>query len=231
LNKIIRLIRKKWRGIAFWLFYKQLFNKFLLYIVKDAKEKEEIYRLRYQVYCEEYKYIDAKKHPDGLEIDEYDKYADILVIRDKEGEIAATVRIINKSVLGFPIEKHFSLKYPPAMFSEGNVVEISRLIVAKKYRKKHLVIFLLKGLYVIAIQIKASKAFCIIDEKLYPLLRQLHVPVNKIGEKQIYQGVTFPCVIIISEWIEDVRKSRAFQSFFTYGGFEYQEDHDKYVIH
>jgi N-acyl-L-homoserine lactone synthetase len=227
----IKRIRYLYRNLIFWLFYKQIFNDFHFYIVTDEKEKVDIYRLRYQVYCEEYGYIDIKNHPDKLEKDEYDPYSDYLVIRDKKNEIAATVRIIRNSSVGFPIIKHFTTNLDLQNINKNNVVEISRLIVAKKYRRKQLILFLLKGLSVYAINKNISHAYCVIDEKLHPLLLKMHVPVRIIGDKQLYQGVTFPCMIVISEWIEEVRKSKIIQSFFTYKGFVFEDKTGKYVIH
>lgn len=227
----LRQLRRAFRSISFWLFYKKIFENFSCYVVHSEEEKKELYRLRYEVYCLEYKYLDARLYPTGMESDEYDKVSEHLVIRDKEGEIAATVRVIKNSKLNFPINRHFRLDIETPKGPTDNVVEISRLIVAKKYRKKHLIIFLLKGLWLIAIQEKVTHAFCVIDERLYPLLRQLCVPITIVGQKQLYQGVTFPCLIVITEWIEQVRQGRTLQSFFTYRGIEFENGKGKYVIH
>lgn len=226
-----RKVRLIYRNFVFWLLYKKLFDDFQFYIASDPKEIREIFRLRYKVYCEEYAYIDKSKHPDGLEKDEYDDYSEHLIIRDKEHQVAATVRIIMGSPIGFPIEKNFTISLDTKKINRDRMVEISRLIVAKKYRKKHLLIFVLKGLSVLAINKNVSHAYCVIDEYLYPLLLKLHVPVRIIGEKQLYQGVTFPCIIVISEWIEEVRKSRTIQGFFTYKGLVFDQQNGKYVIH
>lgn len=228
---IIKKFRYIFRNISFWLFYKQMFNDFQFYIVTDEKEKEDLYRLRYQVYCEEYGYIDKNGFSNKQEKDEFDAYSDNLVIRDKHNDVAATVRIIRNSEIGFPILKHFKTNISLKDVDPKKVVEISRLIVAKKYRKKQLLLFLLKGLSVYAINKNITHAYCVIDEKLSPLLIKLRVPVRIVGDKQLFQGVTFPCLIIIPEWIEEVRKSRIMQSFFTYKGFTFENETRKYVIH
>lgn len=228
---IYKKIRAFFRAASFWIFYKNLFNDFRFYIADDEKEIEDIYRLRYKVYCEEYGYIDKSKYPDGLEKDKFDKHSSYLVIRDKHDEVAATVRIIHYSIDGFPIQEHFKFNLDINKIDREHLVEISRLIVAKKYRRKQLIVFLLKGLSVYAINKKVSHAFCVIDEKLYPMLHKLSVPVQIIGEKQLYQGVTFPCIIVISEWIEEVRKNRILRGFFTYRGFTLEKESGKYLIH
>ena len=229
--KFIRRIKYLFRGLMFWLFYKNLFNDFQFYIANDEKEINEIYRLGYRVYCEEYGYIDKSLHPDGLEVDIYDKCSSYLVIRDKKNEVAATVRIIHHSEEGFPIQKHFTFNINADSLDTKHLVEISRLIVAKKYRRKNLIVFLLKGLCVYAINKNVTHAFCVIDERLYPMLIKLSVPVRIIGEKQLYQGVTFPCLIVIPEWIEEVRKNKILRGFFTYKGFTFEKETGKYLIH
>lgn len=228
---LVKKIKAILRGLTFWIFYKNLFNDFQFYIANDPQEIKDIYRLRYQVYCEEYGYIDKEKHPDGMETDKFDKHSSYLVIRDKQNIVAATVRIIHNSPEGFPIQEHFKFNIDTSKIDNEHLVEISRLIVAKKYRRKHLIVFLLKGLSVYAINKKVSHAYCVIDEKLYPLLRKLSVPVRIIGDKQLYQGVTFPCIIVISEWIEEVRKNRILRGFFTYKGFTFEKESGKYLIH
>lgn len=219
------------RNLSFFLFYKNLFNDFKFYIATDEEEIRQIYKLRYQVYCEEYGYIDKNKFPNKEEKDEYDKYSAYLVIRDKHDEVAATVRIIKNSQEGFPIQKNFRFNLDTSVINQENLVEISRLIVSKKYRRKHLLIFLLKGLSVYAINKNVTHAYCVIDERLYPLLRKLSVPVRIIGEKQLYQGVTFPCIIVIPEWMEEVRRNRFIRGFFTYKGFTFEKSSGKYLIH
>lgn len=224
-------VKSSFRTIFFWIFYRNVFSDFKFYITTDPEEIKEIFKLRYLVYCEEYAYIDKKLHPDREEKDEYDKFSSYLVIRDEYNEIAASVRIISNSPLGFPIQKHFKFNIDLSNLKEEKVVEISRLIVAKKYRRRHLIVFLLKGLSLFAINKNVQHAFCVIDEKLYPLLKKLSVPVRIIGDKQLYQGVTFPCIIVISEWMEEVRKSRMLRGFFTYKGFTFDEESGKYLIH
>lgn len=226
-NRIKLLIR----SLIFWIFYKNIFNDFRFYIATEKSEIDDIYKLRYQVYCEEYGYIDKRNFPSGLETDEFDKFSSYLVIRDKHNEIAATVRIIHYSEIGYPILKHFKFNIDNSHIDKNSLVEISRLIVAKKYRRKHLIIFILKGLSVYAINKKITHAYCVIDEKLYPLLRKLSLPIRIIGEKQLYQGVTFPCIIVIAEWMEEVRKSRLMRGFFTYKGFTLEPESGKYLIH
>jgi N-acyl-L-homoserine lactone synthetase len=183
------------------------------------------------VYCEEYGYIDRNNCPDGLEKDVYDEHSDYFIIRDSKNNIAATVRIIKNSQAGFPLEKNFHLNIETSNLDHDHLVEISRLIVARKYRKKLLLLFLVKGLYLYAIEQKITHAYFIIDEKLYPLLLKIKVPVIKIGTPAIYQGLTFPCLVDVTEWERNVRRSRSFNRFYYFGGMDLSDDGNKYEVH
>ncbi len=231
--RIFRKLRNAYNSINFFLNYKNIFDNFDFYINKtnSASELEELYRLRYKVYCEEYKYIDQDKHPNKFETDEYDQYSDHFVMRDKTHEIAAMVRVIKYSREGFPLEKFFQRNVQLSQDDQEKTVEISRLIVAQKYRKKGLLLFLLKGLYRYALDNNVRYAYSVMDETLYPILKKIRVPLRIIGPKNVYQGVTFPCLLSVSEWIDEVKSSRAISKFFSYGGIEENVNDQKYVIH
>ena len=45
----------------------------------DSEELlKEIYRVRYEVYCQECGFLPTSDYPDGLEIDEFDEHSSIL---------------------------------------------------------------------------------------------------------------------------------------------------------
>lgn len=96
-----------------------------------------IFRLRYQVYVNEWRFEAAADHPGGLESDLYDAHSVHYFARDKnEGKIVATVRVILNSELGFPIEKHFDIDEQIHPVDKDRIGEVSRLAVSKEYRKR-----------------------------------------------------------------------------------------------
>jgi N-acyl amino acid synthase of PEP-CTERM/exosortase system len=99
---------------------------------------EELYRLRYQVYCTECGFESPEDHPDGLEYDEYDPFSShFCAIVEGSERIIGTVRIIHDSPLGLPIESHCELD-PETKFSgdHRHVGEISRLAISKDFRRR-----------------------------------------------------------------------------------------------
>ncbi len=106
---------------------------------------QDIYRLRFKVYCEEWGFEKAEDHPDGLEIDEYDNYSvHFAAISKKFDQLIGTVRIILDSPQGFPIHHHCvvdpkleeQVLVKVADSKSVRLGEISRLAVCKDYRRR-----------------------------------------------------------------------------------------------
>jgi len=122
-------------------------------VSRDDPLMEEIYRLRYKVYCDEWGFEKPEDHPDGLEHDRFDEYSVHFAAIDRKGDVIGTVRIILESSLGFPIQHHCTIdqelqrrvaaKVPDAARSRFG--EISRLAVSKDYRRRSLDNLILDG--------------------------------------------------------------------------------------
>ncbi len=98
----------------------------------------DLFRLRYQVYCNQCGFEDPANYPDMIEQDEYDDYA-VHFGKTIAGDYAmdGTVRMILYSEMGFPIEKNFiidPLSLPA--FDRSRIAEISRLAISKDFRRK-----------------------------------------------------------------------------------------------
>lgn len=108
----------------------------------SQKIMEEIFRLRFKVYCEEWGFEDPANYPDGLERNEYDNTAQHYTIRDViDGSIIGTVRVILPSELGYPVLKYCTID--PVMYEsasgglqEMRIGEVSRLAISKDFRKR-----------------------------------------------------------------------------------------------
>ena len=102
--------------------------------------KEEIYKLRYDVYVSEFGFEKKEDHPLGLEKDIYDPYsvelAAIEQIDENTQKVIGTIRLILHSENGFPIENvaptDFKGEKPPI----EKIAEISRLTINKDYRRR-----------------------------------------------------------------------------------------------
>lgn len=228
---ISQILTKAKREIEFWWFYKNFYKNFVFYTSEDKKELEELYKIRYQVYCEEYRYIDKSKTKNGLEFDEWDPRSLHFIIRDLDKEICATVRLILNSEQKFPIFKHFKLDVNINHYNLNKVAEISRFIVTSKYRRHHLMFVLIKGLYLYVKSTGIENIFSVLDDKLFPLLISLGVPFRKIGPPSLYQGFTYPCVLNCKEFeIQLSRSNKRLYHYLTEGMISYDNIKQKYSL-
>lgn len=201
------------------------------------EEKIEIYKLRYQVYCEEYGFLPAADHPDGLEKDEYDDFSTHFTATDNQGNIIGTIRLIQDSKLGLPIEKYCGLKIDNSINSRENIAEISRLAINKIYRNrvndyycgfslaendvdKHqenisvhrhrLPIFL--GLY--KVMYRESKWmgviqwYAVMESFLNHILMRYNFEFFQVGQAVNYHGVRIPYSIYISQVERDLAQRK-----------------------
>jgi len=79
-------------------------------ILRTDERINEVYMLRYKVYCDEWGFENPEDHPGGVEIDEFDECSShFAVIRKDNDEMIGTTRIIFCSDKGFPLEGHAEL--------------------------------------------------------------------------------------------------------------------------
>ena len=109
---------------------------FIVDKVLDDSGLKEIYRLRYKVYVEEWGFERPENHPDGIEIDEFDKNSVHFATKNENENIIGTVRLILNSPIGFPIEKRCKLNINKDELPRNYLAEISRLAISKQYRRR-----------------------------------------------------------------------------------------------
>jgi N-acyl amino acid synthase of PEP-CTERM/exosortase system len=105
--------------------------------VEPPESFDALYRLRYQVYCNECGFIRPEDFPSGKESDKYDPYSVHFIAEDHIGPIG-TARVILDSPHGFPLEEHCkgALTSDLSGFPRKNLAEVSRLVISKEYRKR-----------------------------------------------------------------------------------------------
>lgn len=214
------------------LIERNFLNNFSFYTTSNEQELDEIFRIRFMVYCEEYRYLDSRNYPNHRETDEFDKRSLHLVVRHKTGNLAATARLIPDSPIGLPIEKHFKLDVQIPHDSRSQISEVSRLIVARQYRRRDLLLVLIKGLFLLTKNLNINDIFCVLDDKLLPHLKKLGIPINKIGRTAIYQGLTAPYLIHVNEFEEMMQERNSWLlKFFSNGKMKSVGKDYKYALH
>jgi N-acyl amino acid synthase of PEP-CTERM/exosortase system len=97
--------------------------------------KKAIYRLRYQVYVEEFGFERPEDHPGGLETDEYEPYSIHMAALEND-QVIGTTRLVLHSDKGFPIEHAVQVHFPGKKPAPECIAEISRLAISPRYRRR-----------------------------------------------------------------------------------------------
>lgn len=149
------------------------FNEYFDMVPAISDElKNEVYKLRYQVYCLETGFEDPDLFPDGLEIDEFDSHSIHYLIRHKKlGIYMATTRLIlpcpNNIEKLFPIEIHSQIDNLDALkhISRNYLGEASRFCVSKDFRRRKNEIHTVPG-----ISEETEKVFSQDEQRIFPHL-------------------------------------------------------------
>lgn len=102
--------------------------------------REEVFRLRYKVFCIENPFEDKNAFPDQLEHDAYDPHSSHILLRENErGQAIGTIRLIRPNHANlrgsFPMQgvcSHDLIQNPDAV---RNFCEVSRLCITKDFRR------------------------------------------------------------------------------------------------
>jgi N-acyl amino acid synthase of PEP-CTERM/exosortase system len=123
------------------------FHRYFELVLADTPAlREEVYRIRFQVYCREMHFEREEDSPGGLEMDEFDARARHCLIRHRgSGQFAGCVRLVladpQHPEAPFPFEK-FCLKsiwhdiLDVRNLPRHKIGEISRLAVTSAFRKR-----------------------------------------------------------------------------------------------
>lgn len=116
-------------------------------IAASARELDDVYRLRYDVYVEDDKKFNPESFPDGRMVDRFDAMSNVANIIAYNGATPiATLRLNKSSEVGLPSDDlyDFSLfreKVQEELQGEGVIVSCGMLCVHRSWRRKREVIF------------------------------------------------------------------------------------------
>ena len=212
--------------------------EFMRVAADDAGALRDIRRLRYDVYCVECKYLDAAAYPDGIEADPFDPHSTHFCARNERGEMVATLRLVFDSTLGFPLEDHAgTLSEEYHRLPRDKSAEISRLILAKSYRRRAndglygadlgvpqgmtqaelayrrsqypLILFgLFKEMYMESLGIGLQDWLAAMEPGLQRMLSNFGLGLKQVGEPMSYYGQVIPFYASIEELTRFVMESR-----------------------
>lgn len=98
----------------------------------DSAMMEQLYRLRFEVYCRECNFIREADYPRQREQDEHDAQSVHFAAFNSYGEVVGTLRMILPGALPLPIKTHC----PDIHFEGTSYAEISRLVISRRLRRR-----------------------------------------------------------------------------------------------
>lgn len=204
----------------------------------DTTLREEVFRLRYQVYCVENPFEDPAAHPDGLEHDAYDqRAAHCLLLHKRTQSWAGSARLI----LPNPEEPDHSFALQevcrdpmivdPQRFPVLQMGEVSRVCISKDFRRRqgdglypqsnepedssderrvipNMIIGLLEGLIRMSLEHGLLYLCAVMERPLLRLLERLGIHMANIGPLVEYHGRRQPCILNLETMLQEVHAER-----------------------
>jgi N-acyl amino acid synthase of PEP-CTERM/exosortase system len=110
--------------------------EFIFKKVDSEELLKEIYRVRYEVYCQECGFLPTSDYPDGLEIDKFDEHS-IHFAAFANGDVIGTSRLVTNSEHGYPLNDHCTeISVNEGDLPKDGLVEVSRLALRKSFRRR-----------------------------------------------------------------------------------------------
>lgn len=162
-------------------------SRFYFKVADSNFELEKSYRLRYNVYCQEKKWLAEYDCPDGLEKDTYDEYAVNVIALDEDFEVVGLMRILQQKNYGtLPFEKHPSLQGNKVMAT--SVAELSRFIVRSEKYSMNITKGLLRQVYRTSLDLGLENWTIVIEPSLIRLLKIFGWYFDPVSQPTKYFG-------------------------------------------
>ena len=112
------------------------YGKFRFGLVEDEEILKDTYRMRYEVYVDEFGFEKKEDHPGGFETDDYEDESIHFACLNEGNSVVGTIRLVLDSPKGFPIENAVTTKFIGEKPHSSKIAEISRLTVSKDLRRR-----------------------------------------------------------------------------------------------
>ncbi|MGF1630355.1 MAG: PEP-CTERM/exosortase system-associated acyltransferase [Kiloniellaceae bacterium] len=205
---------------------------------EDRELRDEVFRLRYQVYCVENPFEDPTGNPDGLERDAFDERAVHCLLRHKRSRAwAGAVRLILPNS-GDPSHS-FALQdvcndpivSDPERFPVLRMAEVSRFCISKDFRRRqgdwlypqsnepedrenelrvipNMTLGLIEGLVQMSLDNGILYWCAVMERPLLRLLSRLGIHFEDIGPLVDHHGRRQPCFLKLDTMLMQVREER-----------------------
>lgn len=198
------------------------FSGYEFSLVNDENLLLAVQELRYQVYCEECRFLDPDDYPGKRESDEHDVNSSHFVALNKKNTVAGYVRLIPPDAIHtFPFQNHCVDLLEGAVLPPANCsAEISRLMVRKDYRRRHgerppsgaameedstylhemrnsspqILLSLYRAMYIFSLRNGIRYWYAAMERSLARILTRMNFGFQQIGPATDYYGPVAPYV-------------------------------------
>jgi N-acyl amino acid synthase of PEP-CTERM/exosortase system len=112
------------------------YGNFRFGLVDNEDVLEDTFRMRYEVYVDEFGFENKDDHPNGFETDDYEKESIHFACLNKNDSVVGTIRLVLDSNKGFPIEHAVETTFIGEKPDRSKIGEISRLTVSRDLRRR-----------------------------------------------------------------------------------------------
>jgi len=158
------------------------YDRFRFGQVIDDDVLKDTFRMRYEVYVDEFGFENKADHPDGLETDEYEKKSIHFACLNETDSVVGTIRLVLHSDKGFPIEHATKLNFTGEKPEPDKTGEISRLTVTKDLRRRKE-----DGMYGVESYLKKKEGGVLPDDGTIP--KEMEGRKNPIIVLGLYQAM------------------------------------------
>ncbi len=186
-------------------------NKFSAIPVMRPQDLDDVYKLRYEVYCLERGFEDPSKFYQNQEVDSYDARSIYTLLQHKKsGEFIGTARLIlpdrqhidDASFDHFPAQKlsNHSMVYDNEVFPINRTAEISRICYSQKKAKelgisaieqKLILPGLLSGVYMLRDLHNIDHFMAVLEKRLINRCRQIGFTPTEVGDAIEHRGTRY----------------------------------------
>jgi len=105
-------------------------------VVNNEDVLKDTFRMRHEVYVQEFRFEKNEDHPDGLETDQYENESIHFACLNETDSVVGTIRLVLSSDKGFPLEHAVQTSFIGEKPDPSKIGEISRLTVSKDLRRR-----------------------------------------------------------------------------------------------
>ncbi|MCF6246261.1 MAG: PEP-CTERM/exosortase system-associated acyltransferase [Desulfobacula sp.] len=112
------------------------YGKFRFGLVQNKDVLNDTFRMRHEVYVEEFGFERREDHQNGLETDEYENDSIHFACLNESDSVVGTIRLVLNSDKGLPIEHAVKTTFIGKKPDKSKISEISRLTVSRDLRRR-----------------------------------------------------------------------------------------------